>query len=235
MSTSFSLLCLPFAGAGASFYFPWRDRAADGIDVVPVQLPGRERLIAEDPYTDMHAAADRLAARLDPALKDRPVALFGHSLGAVLAFELALRLEADGFDVVHLVASGSQGPWHGRTERAGDLDDDEFVARVREFAGYRHPAFDIPEMRELLLPTLRADVAMHESYVPTEGGRLRCDITSVRGVEDHLVSPEAAAGWALATAGTFHAVGVAGGHMYLEDDPAVALDAVAGAVGLLGI
>ncbi|MFJ3303917.1 thioesterase II family protein [Streptomyces sp. NPDC086549] len=219
MSNSIPLLCLPFAGAGASFYFPWRNLGVDGLDIQPLQLPGRERLVGEEPYTNVQAAADGLLPTALELAGRGPVAVFGHSLGAILAYELAHRIADNGAnEVVHLFVSGSQGPWNGRTERATGLDDDAFLARVQEFAGYTHPAFDIPEMRELLLPTLRADVEMHESYVPTSARKLDAPITSVRGVDDHLVSAQAADHWRDATTGAFTAFDVPGGHMYLDDD-----------------
>ncbi|HWG99916.1 MAG TPA: alpha/beta fold hydrolase [Pilimelia sp.] len=222
------LLCLPFAGAGASFYFPWRGYGVAGLDVRPVQLPGRERLVAEEPYTNVQQAADGLLPVALELIGDGPVALFGHSLGAILAYELAHRIADHGdHEVVHLVVSGSQGPWDGRTERATGLDDDAFLARVQDFAGYRHPAFDIPEMRELLLPTLRADVRMHESYVPTSDRPLDAPITSIRGRDDHLVSAAAAATWRRATSREFAEVEVDGGHMYLDGDAAWLVERVA--------
>jgi len=217
---------LPFAGAGASFYLPWRHLGVEGVEVRPVQLPGRERLVAEDPYTDVHAAADGLLPGVLEQAQAAPVALFGHSLGAILAYELTRRLVAAGVEVRHLFVSGSQGPWHGRAERATGLGDDDFLARVQEFAGYRHPAFDIPEMRELLLPTLRADVEMHEAYAPASDVRLPVPITSIRGVDDHLVSAEAAGHWRQATSATFTELNVPGGHMYLDSDAKALLELI---------
>ncbi|MFG2229841.1 thioesterase II family protein [Streptomyces sp. NPDC048723] len=222
------LLCLPFAGAGASFYLSWRSLGVEGVDVRPLQLPGRERLIDQDPYTNVQAAADGLLAAALEAAGAGPVAVFGHSLGAILAYELAHRIADHGAnELVHLFVSGSQGPWNGRTERATGLDDDAFLARVQEFAGYTHPAFDIPEMRELLLPTLRADVEMHETYVPTSERKLAAPITSIRGVDDHLVSADAADHWRDATSATFTAVDVSGDHMYLDADAKSLLELIA--------
>lgn len=222
------LLCLPFAGAGASFYMPWRSLGVEGVDVRPLQLPGRERLVDQEPYTNVQNAADGLLAAALEAAGEGPVAVFGHSLGAILAYELAHRIADHGAnELVHLFVSGSQGPWNGRTERATGLDDDAFLARVQEFAGYTHPAFDIPEMRELLLPTLRADVEMHEAYVPTSERRLAAPITSIRGVDDHLVSADAADHWRDATSATFTAVDVPGDHMYLDADAKSLLELIA--------
>ncbi|MCK2244592.1 MULTISPECIES: thioesterase II family protein [unclassified Crossiella] len=212
-----ALLCLPFAGAGASFYRPWAAHAGAELSIVPLQLPGRERLIDETPYDNVAAATDGLLAQTRKLLGDRRrVALFGHSLGAVLAFELARKLVAEqGIDVVRLFASGSPEPADQRQHRATGLSDEDFLTRVEEFAGYRHAALEDPEMREMILPTLRADVAMHENYQPLADTPLDVPITAVRGLDDTLVTTEEAAGWGKATSREFDLVELPGGHMYL--------------------
>ncbi|MGW1715508.1 thioesterase II family protein [Streptomyces sp. NPDC002156] len=218
------LVCLPYAGAGASFYRPWTALTGDALEIVALQLPGRERLIDEEPYRDVHLAVDGLLAQLRDRLGDAGgrVALFGHSLGAVLAYELAHRLAAEpgvelGVEPVHLFVSGSPAPGQGRAGRATGLSDDEFLARVGEFAGYRHPAFDDPEMRELLLPALRADVEMHENHIPSTQLPLDIPLTVLRGQEDELVGHDDAVSWSKATGRDFAYVELPGGHMYLTE------------------
>ncbi|MEU5694772.1 alpha/beta fold hydrolase [Actinosynnema sp. NPDC020468] len=212
-----TLVCLPFAGAGASFFRPWKGYARGALDVRPLQLPGREELIDEEPFTDVPTATTALAADLRGALEPGArVALFGHSLGAVLAYELARRLTAD-LEVVGLFVSGSPEPHRGRERRATGLSDDEFLARVAEFAGYRHEALRDPEMREMVLPALRADVRMHEDYAPEGVEPLDVPITVLRGEDDELVSPADAAGWSAVAGAGVELVELPGGHMYLTD------------------
>ncbi|MEO6084688.1 MAG: alpha/beta fold hydrolase [Umezawaea sp.] len=212
-----TLVCLPFAGAGASFYHPWSALAGESLRVLPMQLPGRERRIDDEPYREVGAAVDGLLADLLDQLGDtKRVVLFGHSLGAVLAYELAHRLVAvPGVEVVRLFASGSTEPRTSRPGRATGLSDDEFVARVRQFAGFSDEALDDPEMRELILPTLRADVEMHEGYVPSTAEPLPVPVTALRGADDELVSAGQAAAWRTATSAEFELVELPGGHMYL--------------------
>jgi surfactin synthase thioesterase subunit len=214
-----TLVCLPYAGAGASFFRPWQAIAGEALRVLPLQLPGRERLIDVEPHRYVQPAVDDLHARLRDLLgEERQVALFGHSLGAVLAYELAHRLTADpGITLVRLFASGSPEPAAGREQRATGLSDEEFLTRVSEFAGYTHEALEDPEMREMILPTLRADVEMHENYVPSGDLPLPAPITAIRGEDDDLVSYEDAAGWSKATSADFEHVEVPGGHMYLTE------------------
>ncbi|MFD9772216.1 thioesterase II family protein [[Kitasatospora] papulosa] len=236
MSVRTTLVCLPFAGAGASFYRPWQRLAGETLTILPLQLPGRERRIDEEPYTDAGTAADGLLADLRQALDDsaRPhrIALFGHSLGAVLAYELAHRLVSEpGVETARLFVSGSPQPAEQRSRRATGLPDDAFLARVNEFAGYTHEALEDPEMREMILPTLRADVEMHENYVPGNDLPLPVPVTSLRGADDELVSRDEAAGWSKVAAADFRYVEQAGGHMYLTESPGALLEVISGDLG----
>jgi surfactin synthase thioesterase subunit len=215
------LVCLPYAGAGASFYRPWTALAGDALEILPLQLPGRERLIDEEPYRNVHRAVDGLLAQLREHLSGDDgtrVALFGHSLGAVLAYELAHRLVAEpDLELAHLFVSGSPEPARGREQRATGLSDEDFLARVGEFAGYHHPALDDPEMREMILPALRADVEMHENYVPSTALALDAPLTVIRGEDDELVDYADAESWSKVAGRDFEHIEVPGGHMYLTD------------------
>ncbi|MCP2243419.1 thioesterase II family protein [Lentzea aerocolonigenes] len=213
------VLCFPFAGAGAAAFRRCQEFSARRVRVVPIELPGRATRFAEPPYTTVSEAVDGLHPEIVELLGDeREVALFGHSLGAVLAFEMALRLESS-FTVRGVFVSGSPGPWTRRARRASGLSDGEFLDRVKDLAGHSHPALEDPELREMLLPVLRADVEMHEAYLAAPDVRLDAPLFSIRGAEDELVSTQQAAQWAGATTGAFRAVEVPGGHMYVADDP----------------
>jgi surfactin synthase thioesterase subunit len=227
-----SLVCLPFAGGGAGFYRAWKELPPTAPRIIPLQLPGREERFLDAPYTDAVEAAAGLAAQVVQAGREHgPVSLFGHSLGAVLAYELARQVEGEAdCDLRHLFVSGSPGPWTGRSSRATGLADEEFLARVREFAGYEHDALADPDLRDLLLPLLRADVEMHENYKPVSDARLRTPVTSLRGRQDALVSAAEASQWRDATTGDFQLVELPGEHMYLADSPLPLLDAVSRAV-----
>ncbi|MFE6407021.1 thioesterase II family protein [Streptomyces sp. NPDC057837] len=222
-----TLLCVPFAGAGASFFHPWRALAAGRWRVVAFELPGRERRMLETPYRDVAEAAgkevDGIAAMLGEGAR---VLVFGHSLGAVLAYELVHLLTERGVHVERLVVSGSPGPWTQRERRAAGLPDEEFLARVEEFAGFRHEALDHPEMRELILPVLQADCEMHESYVPSTDEPVRVPICALRGDSDGLVTAEEAQQWRDATTAGFSYTELPGDHMYLVDLGREVLDVI---------
>ena len=231
LSEPVPVICIPHAGAGASFFAPWLKHDLPGIVLLPAHPPGREDRIEEPPCRDLPALVQDLLANVLGAQRELPrrVAVFGHSFGAVLAFEMArLIQDMPGITVERVFASGSPGPREKRPKRTTGLSDEEFLDRVEELAGYRHPAFRIPALREMLLPDLIADVRMHEDYEPSSPEPLDVPISSFRGADDALVSPEAAATWRSATSREFEPVDFPGGHMYLADDPAQILAAIAG-------
>jgi surfactin synthase thioesterase subunit len=211
------LICLPFAGVGASFFSEWSGLTRSPLEIVSVQLPGREKRFTEEPYRDVATAVTGILPDVLERVSDRDhVIIFGHSLGAVLAYELSHRLaETTKIQVDHLVVSGSPGPWAPRKRRATGLDDNAFLDQIRDFAGYDHPALNDPDLREMLLPVLRADVEMHENYCPSWDGPIPVAITSVRGSDDELVAKEEANQWRTATTMQFQLKELPGGHMYL--------------------
>jgi surfactin synthase thioesterase subunit len=223
------LLCLPFAGGGAGFFKVWRRIDASVVDFVGVQLPGRENLIRQPAATTVGEAVSAVLPAIEEQLAiPGPVSLFGHSSGAVVAFEVARRLDvlAPG-RVDRLFASGSTAPWVGRPGRASGLPDDEFIAAVQDFAGATHPALAEPRLRGLVLPPLRADVRMHEEYRVPVSTSTDVDITAVRGADDALISVAHAKEWARATRGSFDYVELPGEHMYLTAGPTALIELVA--------
>ncbi|MEV0266881.1 alpha/beta fold hydrolase [Streptomyces sp. NPDC050617] len=217
------LVCLPFAGGGASFYRTWQKqyrKQPDSLVILPLQLPGREELFLEEPFRDLSKAADALAPQVIEQTGGHPVVLFGHCLGATLAYEVACRLRnVPAVDLCHLIVSGSPGPWSDRSQLAIGLADDELVDSVQELTGYQHEALANPDLLELLLVALRADIEMHANYRPESVKPLRIPITALRGKDDHLVSASQAAGWRKATTGDFRLRESPGGHMYLVESP----------------
>jgi surfactin synthase thioesterase subunit len=226
------LLCIPFAGAGPSFFHPWQGLSAGRWRVTSLELPGRERRILETPYRNVaEAAKDSVDAVVADLGEGARTVLFGHSLGAVLAYELVHLLSARDVRVERLVVSGSPGPWTQRERRAAGLPDEEFLARVEEFAGFRHEALDHPEMRELILPVLQADCEMHENYVPSTDDPVTVPICSLRGEADGLVTAAEARQWQDATTAGFSYVEFPGDHMYLVDSGRDVLDVIAAETG----
>jgi len=228
-ATPIRLLCLPFAGGGAGFFQAWRRIDASVVDFVGIQLPGRENLIRQPQATSVAAAVDAVLPRVEQQLAvPGPVSLFGHSSGAVVAFEMARQLDSlSPGRVDRLFVSGSAAPWLGRPGRATGLPDDEFLAAVQTFAGATHPALAEPRLRSIILPPLRADVQMHEEYSPPFGTATNVAVTAIRGAGDILITEADTKEWAHATRGAFDYVELPGEHMYLVYGRTMLIDLVA--------
>lgn len=216
---SMYLVCLPFSGGGASFFRSWKTLAPSDVKIVPVALPGREERFPEPLCGEVGAAVDdMLPGLLRELAQAEKVGIFGHCLGAVLGFELAHRLgESGSVRVGRLFASGAPAPKERLANLVSGLDDEAFLAEVRGFTGYSHPALQDPEMRELLLPILRADCMMHENYRPSAEAPLAVPVTILRGHGDELVSAAEMEKWADATTGQLSRKEFSGGHMYMTE------------------
>ena len=150
--TNLKLFCFPFGGAGVSVYSAWEEFFDENVEVVPMQLPGRERLIDEDPYTDLHKAADDFADFIKKEYSGNTVAFFGHCfLGSVLSFEVIKRLkDCKDIDVKYLFVSAAFTPTSNREYGLDLNDDDKLIAGVEKLTGFKNAAFAIEEFRELL-------------------------------------------------------------------------------------
>jgi medium-chain acyl-[acyl-carrier-protein] hydrolase len=182
-----------------------------------VQLPGREGRHAEPPIRSIACATDALSATLRPYL-DLPFALFGHSMGAVLAYEVARRfLIETGREPNHLFVSGHRAPHLPmRKKPLHRLPDDEFVAGMRALNGTPAEVFEHPELIELLLPMLRADFELVETYGELAGPRLSCPVTAMGGDADLDVPPEDLAAWRTVTRGPFRSLLFGGDHFFVN-------------------
>jgi pyochelin biosynthetic protein PchC len=209
------LVCFPHAGGGAGFYRPFAEAFPAGVDVQVVQYPGRETRAGEPLVEDMATLADRAAEALAPLL-DRPTAVFGHSMGGSVAYEVVRRLEAAGGRRPDLLfVSARQAPAVRRDGRVHELDDERFVEVLRATGGTPQALLDNPEMREYLLPIIRNDYRLIERYRPGPGPRLATGIVAIAADDDMTVTPEEVEPWAEVTDGGFAQVRFPGDHFYL--------------------
>jgi medium-chain acyl-[acyl-carrier-protein] hydrolase len=214
------LFCVPHAGAGPSFYARWVTELPPVVEVCLVHLPGRESRFTEPPVDDLDVIAARVAAAAEPLL-DRPFAFFGHSMGALVAFEAVHRLPAR---PRQLFVSGFPPPHRPPTDPpVAHLPDAEFLTHVRTgYDGTPDSLWADQELVRLLLPLLRADFAACERYTWPGHAPLSCDITALCGAGDHYVPAPALAGWAELTTGRFASHVIGRGHFNLVSDrPAV--------------
>jgi surfactin synthase thioesterase subunit len=213
------LFCFTHAGGGPAFFRPWCKVFAPEIDVRPIQLPGREARLDESPYRNMRDLLDPLCAALEPYL-DRPYALFGHSMGALVAYEVARRFtDGSGPAPSCLVVSGRRGPRIPSNRRIiFGLADDEFLAEVVRLGGMPQEILEQPDLVELLLPVLRADYELSETYQPLPGGRLTCAVAAYMGSADPEVEHSGLRGWRQETTGEFTLRVFPGDHFYLKGE-----------------
>jgi medium-chain acyl-[acyl-carrier-protein] hydrolase len=212
------LFCFPYAGGGASVFRTWAQQAPAGIEVCPVQLPGRENYLQEPPYTRLKPLVQALVPVIVPYL-DRPFAFFGHSMGALISFELACRLRQQ-FDLkpVHLFVSGYRAPQLPRPNCSiHNLPESEFIEELRRLDGSPEDVLQNVELMELLLPVLRADFELCETYTYSQAGPLDCPLTAFGGWQDIIVGYEDLAAWREQTQASFRLQMYPGNHFFLNN------------------
>lgn len=221
------LVCLPHAGGTAGAYREWARALPPGIAVTGVQYPGRQDRIGEPGAQEMAEIVGPVADALD-SMVGAPLALFGHSMGACVAYEVCLELERRHGDVVDLlVASGSRAPHRPEDEDLHLLSDDDLIAEVRRVNASFEALLEAPDLVELLLPTIRADYRLIESYVRSDPVALKAPIEVFSGRDDPDVGPDDLAEWACCTGTGWQVSTFPGGHFYLEDDRGPVLDVLA--------
>lgn len=210
------LVCLPHAGGSAPFYLPVAVALTPGVDVVAIQYPGRHDRRAERPIDDMAVLADRLSGilRRQPEL---PLTLFGHSMGAILGFEIARRLETEGAGPVRLFASGRRAPSACRDETVHLRDDAGILAEIRALNGTDSSVLGNSELMRAALPALRADYQAIETYRCAPDITVSCPITVLTGDSDPRTTMDEAQAWARHTTGSFDLHLYAGNHFFLVD------------------
>lgn len=227
------LLCLPHAGGRGDAYRPWIADADGALELWTSDLPGRHTRAAEPLVLDPREVVAALAA--DAAtLLDRPLAVLGHSMGALLAFELVYELERRGGAPAALVVSGCPAPSvrapAGGREPGPDASDAALVALLRRWGGTPEELLGDRDFLAAVLPPLRADLALIARHRPS-AGRVRAPLLALAGEQDDVAPPDAMRPWAACSARWRGLRVLPGGHFFLHERRADALDAVAAAFG----
>lgn len=217
------LFCFPYAGGSATIYSKWKPHLT-GFELVPVELAGRGKRMQDRMYAGLHEAVDDLYQRLRGGIEDSPYAFFGHSLGGLLAYELAQKIKnLDVRQPLHLFFSGKSAPSvERRDEKKYHLmDDEEFKQEVMGLGGTPPEFFNHPELMDLFLPLLRNDFKLAEtSLAEKEVVPFDCDISVFLGKEDNEISAGQADGWKAHTKGACTLHYFNGDHFFLHDETA---------------
>jgi surfactin synthase thioesterase subunit len=224
---SIRLFCFPYAGGGTMIFRTWQSGLPSEVEVCPVQLPGRGRRIKEAPCTNVHTLVQELAQGLFPFLS-RPFAFFGHSMGATISFELARYLRREHHLMPeHLFISGRRAPHIPATHtHTYNLPEPEFLVALRDLKGTPREALEHPELMELMLPMLRADFELSETYVYLNSPLLDCPMSIYGGRQDDEVRREHLEAWGELTTGEVSLQMFPGDHFFVNTSQTALLRAL---------
>jgi medium-chain acyl-[acyl-carrier-protein] hydrolase len=212
------LFCFPHAGAGAAAFSQWPQHLPSDVNVCVSCLPGRDGRVDEPPASAMLPLVTNLAQEMLPLLS-APYALFGHSMGAFIAFDLAHGLTALGHPPAHLFVSAQRGPklpYPGQPIYA--LPEDEFLAGVlQRYANIPQQVLEQKDLMAIVLRTLRADFTLTEAYRYRAANPLTCPITAFGGSEDRHISREQLESWASETTNRFRLHLLPGSHFFPQE------------------
>ena len=212
------LVCFPHAGGAATAFAPLAQALPPAIETLALQYPGRQDRLAEPCLESVDDLVAALLPELRPCL-DVPFALFGHSTGAVVAYEVARVLEReDGVVPVGLVASGRRGPSTHRDEHVHRGGDRSLLREVARLGGTPPELLADEEVQQMMLPALRGDYKAIETYTWRPGPPLRCPIRAIHGDADPLTTRAEAAAWSSHTTGPFTLKSFSGRHFYFTPD-----------------
>jgi surfactin synthase thioesterase subunit len=222
------LFCFPYAGGSAAIYRRWGENLPAEVEVMPVEIPGRASRFREAPFRRLLRLVEEAGEALRPEL-DRPYAFFGHSMGGLISFELARRLRDLGVAGPRwLFVSARRSPdCPLDDELIHALPEAEFVQKLRELNGTPEEVLQHPELMAMMLPLLRADFEVNETYEFQQAPPLTCPISALGGLGDEEVTREHLQGWRRHTTGGFSLRMLPGDHFFLDGHRDLVLQAVA--------
>lgn len=212
------LVCFPHAGGSASFYFPMSQELVQRFDLMAVQYPGRQERRREQPPKSIESLAGQISQAFRDAEWPERYAFFGHSMGAIVAYEVARDLQESGVRGPDLlVVSGRRAPSVQRDDHVRKMSDAQFTSHISQLGGTDPRLLADPEFRDMILPVARADYRAIETHTSAPDPRLRCSILALTGDSDLGAVPGEVAAWERHTTGGFDMAVFAGGHFYLQN------------------
>lgn len=212
------IFAFPYSGAGSSIFYQWAQSFHHSpVDFIGVQLPGRENRLRDKPISDLVSLIEQLQFNITPWL-DKPFVFFGHSLGALIAFELCRALHEQNLPLPqHLFISAFRAPELPNPNRElHQLPATDIISGLREYAGTPEVVLNDPKLMALFLPLLRADFSVHETYQYQEKEQLPHPITVLSGTRDTIVRPETMYNWHRQTVNNFQHLHYDGDHFFLN-------------------
>lgn len=212
------LFCLPYAGGGVSSFRSWLKRLPEGIEIWAVQLPGRGARVRESPYISLEAVIEDLSPVAAPFL-DRPYAIFGHSLGALVGYELIRRFRSESLPPPRrLFVSACRAPQMPAMEKPlHGLSEEALIAELKRLNGTPKEVFEHAELMHLALPAIRGDLAIYETYAYHPETPLSTGITAFAGEYDQRFRVDQVRAWAQLTSGYFSFHGIKGDHFFIHN------------------
>jgi surfactin synthase thioesterase subunit len=231
---SLRLFCFPYAGGNAMVYRTWAHELPANVEIVAVQPPGRGHRINEPPVTRLSQLVELLGSALAGSL-DGPFAFFGHSMGALVAFELARLLRREGRALpLQMFVSGRSAPQLNRCHPPlYNLPQNELVQELLRLDGTPREVLEHPELMELMLPILRADFSICDTYEYTEAEPLDCPITAFGGLQDAGVPRRNIQAWREQTSRSFSLRMLPGNHFFLHSNETLLLNVLTTQLRLL--
>ncbi len=213
------LFCFPYAGGGASIFRPWLKYLPQDIEVCPIQLPGRENRLNEKPFNRLTPLIQKLSEVIRPYL-DVPFVFLGHSMGALISFELAHHIRFHyKLEPLSLFVSGCRAPNRiCRNTRMHQLPTEDFLQELRKFEGMPEEILNHPELMEILIPILRKDFEIVETYKLMEVAPFDYPIFAFGGLKDKEVSREDLEAWRNHTSTSFTLSMLPGGHFFINSE-----------------
>ena len=218
------LFCFPYAGGSAQIYRTWGGLMPNTVELCAVEIPGRGRRLREQPITGLRELVNETFEGLRPHL-NKPFAFFGHSMGALMSFELARLLRREGLPgPARIFVSAHRAPQIPDTHTPTyNLPEPEFIDELRRLKGTPQEVLEHPELRQLMLPILRADFAVFQTYEYSPESPLESSITAYGGVEDTEVSREHLDAWKEQTTSSFKLQMLPSDHFFIHSSQATLL------------